>query len=210
MPDGTPAEPPAGRGTPRPGAGAQHDRPGREVGRARWAPAVVRRRAYTAALLAFRHLPAPVRRGVVRAVTPGFTVGAVVAVEHDGEVLFLRQPHRVGWSLPGGLLDAGERPADGVAREVHEETAMRVEVGLPVTTQVNARVRRVDVVYRLRTPTRPRVVVGGEAKDHRWIALDRLPEADDSTREIVDLLLRTQVPGCYDGRVLAEAPSRRS
>ncbi|MEJ5914767.1 NUDIX hydrolase [Pseudokineococcus sp. 1T1Z-3] len=186
---------------------ARRASPGGETGLARLAPAVLRRRAYTAALLAFRASPAPVRRAVVRAATPGFTVGAVVAIEHDGEVLFLRQPHRVGWSLPGGLLDAGERPEQGVVREVHEETAMRVEVGLPVTTQVNARVRRVDVIYRLRTSERPHVVAGGEAKEHRWMALDALEDADDSTREIVELLRRTQDVGCYDGRVVAEAPS---
>ncbi|WP_299037203.1 NUDIX hydrolase [uncultured Pseudokineococcus sp.] len=173
-----------------------------------WSPAVLRRRGYTALLLVFRHLPAPVRRGLVRAATPGFTVGAVVAIEHDGEVLFLRQPHRAGLSLPGGLLDRGERPAEGVAREVREETGLHVRVGLPVATQVNARVRRVDVIYRLRTSVRPQVDVGGEAKGFRWLPLGALEEADDSTREIVDLLRRAEQPGCYDGEVLPGSPAR--
>ncbi len=169
------------------------------------APARLRRRAYPLLLGVFRRLPAPLRRGLVRAGTPGFTVGAVVAIEHDGAVLFLRQPHRQGLSLPGGLLDRGERPAEGVEREVREETGLRVRVGLPVATQVNARVRRVDVIYRLRVDERPQVRVGGEAQDHRWVALADLGEADDSTREIVDLLRRAEQPGCYDGEVLAGA-----
>lgn len=147
-----------------------------------------RRRGYTAALLAFRRLPAPLRRGLVRAGTPGFTVGAVVAIECQDEVLFLRQPHRVGWSLPGGLLDRGERPGDAVVREVFEETGLRIEVGLPLTCQVNARVRRVDVVYRLLVASKPEVRVGGEAKAHRWMRVENLPEADASTREILDVL----------------------
>lgn len=162
-----------------------------------------RRRVGTVLLTAFRRLPPPVRRALVRAGTPGFTVGAVVALEHDGAVLFLRQPHREGWSLPGGLLDRGERPDEALAREVAEETGLRVTVGLPVATQVNARVRRVDVVYRLRLPERPEVVPGGEAREHRWIPVDELPAADDSTREILDVLARAADPSCYDGRLLA-------
>jgi len=173
-----------------------------------WSAAVLRRRGYTALLLAFRRLPPPVRRALVRAGTPGFTAGAVVAIEHEGEVLFLRQPHRRGLSLPGGLLDRGERPAEGVEREVREETGLHVRVGLPVATQVNARVRRVDVIYRLRTPTRPQVRVGGEAEDFRWLPLGALEDADDSTREIVDLLLRADQPGCYDGEVLPGPPEQ--
>ena len=166
------------------------------------APSSLRRRAYVLALRVFRALPAPARRGLVRAGTPGFTVGAVVAVQHGPDVLFLRQPHRVGWSLPGGLLDRGERPAEAVVREVREETGLDVEVGLPVATAVDARVRRVDVVYRLRVDERPRVAVGGEAQGFRWIALDDLRDADDSTRAIVRVLRRSERPGCYDGRVL--------
>lgn len=167
--------------------------------------ATLRRRGYTAALVAFRRTPAPVRRSIVRAATPGFTVGAVVAIEHGDRVLFLRQPHRDGWSLPGGLLDRGERSGDAVVREVFEETGLRIEVGIPLTCQVNARVRRVDVIYRLTVDTEPRVRVGGEAKDHRWMRLDELPGADASTLEILDLLRRSREPQHRGGRLVDEA-----
>ena len=166
--------------------------------------ATVRRRGYTAALLAFRRMPAPVRRTMVRAGTPGFTVGAVVAIECGDEILFLRQPHRAGWSLPGGLLDRGERPGDAVVREVYEETGLTIEVGLPLTCQVNARVRRVDVVYRLLIDHKPPVRVGGEAKDHRWMRLDELPEADGSTREILDVLERARDAQQMIGRLVED------
>ncbi len=165
----------------------------------------VRRRGYTAALLAFRKMPAPVRRSMVRAGTPSFTVGAVVAIEHGDRVLFLRQPHRLGWSLPGGLLDRGERPAQGVAREVFEETGLRIEVGLPVTCMVNARVRRVDVIYRLEVDHEPEVRVGGEAKDHRWMRVDELPDADGPTREILQVLEAARQPSAGASRLLEKA-----
>lgn len=172
----------------------------------------VRGRLHVGALTLFRHLPAPVRRGAVRAATPGFTVGAVLALVHDDAVLVLRQAHRTGWSLPGGLLDRGEAPHHGVERELREETGLGVRVGLPLTTQVNARLRRVDVVYRVRVEHRPAVRPGGEAQEARWLTPEQIvagvdggPGADGPTREILALLARAAQPGAHDGEVLAEA-----
>ncbi|MFP5345760.1 MAG: NUDIX hydrolase [Actinomycetes bacterium] len=158
------------------------------------------RKAHTAALLAFRRLPAPVRRSLVRMGTPGYTVGAVCVVEHEGRMLFLRQPHRHGWSLPGGLLKRGENAAAGVEREVYEETGLRIKVGRPVLTEVHPRVRRVDVIFRVATESRPDVRVGGEAKDYRWWRPDELPGADDSTRDILAALAAEEPD---HGRILA-------
>jgi ADP-ribose pyrophosphatase YjhB (NUDIX family) len=160
-------------------------------------------RAYVVLLTVFRWLPAVVRRTLVRAGTPGFTVGAVCAIDHDGSYLVLRQPHRPGWSLPGGLLSRGESAAEGVEREVHEETGLRVEVGLPLSVQVSGRVRRVDVIYRIRVDDRPEVTAGGEATAARWLPPGQIVRgADDPTREILDLLARADAPGATDGRLL--------
>ncbi len=148
----------------------------------------------------------------MRAATPGFTVGAVLVLVHDGRCLVLSQPHRPGWSLPGGLLDAGEAPHHGVQREVREETGLRVRVGLPLTTQVNAGLRRVDVVYRVQVASRPEVVPGGEAVAARWLTprevvdgVDGGPAADGPTREILALVARAGEPGAQDGAVLGPA-----
>lgn len=166
----------------------------------------LRRRGYTAALIAFRKLPAWARRGLVRAGTPGFTVGAVCVVARGDTVLFLRQPHRPGWSLPGGLLDRGETPAQAVVREVREETGLRIEVGIPVTTQVNPHVRRVDVIYRIAVDTEVPVRPGGEAKDARWMRPDEVLESSDGpTREILALLRAAAAGDAYAGRVVGTA-----
>ena len=161
------------------------------------------RRAHTAALTTFRRLPAPVRRSLVRAGTPGFTVGAVLVVEHGDAVLVLRQPHREGWSLPGGLLYRREPPHRGVERELREETGLRVRVGLPVVTQVNAALRRVDVVYGLRVAERPQVRPGGEAHEAAWLSPGEvLSHCDGSTREILELFARAREAGAQDGELL--------
>src|SRR3954454_2646604 len=124
---------------------------------------------YLFALRVFRRLPASVRRLLVRTGTPSCTVGAVCLLERDDRLLMLRQPHRVGWSLPGGLLDRGESAADAVSREVREELGLRIEVGRPVTVVVDSPLRRVDVIFRVRVDGDLREKVGGEATTARWL-----------------------------------------
>jgi len=45
----------------------------------------------------------------------------------DGRMLLVRQRELEVWSTPGGMIEPDERPADAAAREVWEETGLRVE-----------------------------------------------------------------------------------
>jgi 8-oxo-dGTP diphosphatase len=63
--------------------------------------------------------------------TPTVAVGAFV-FDPEGRVLLVErgQPPGAGlWTVPGGRLEPGETLAQGVAREVREETGLVVEVG---------------------------------------------------------------------------------
>jgi ADP-ribose pyrophosphatase YjhB (NUDIX family) len=61
------------------------------------------------------------------------SVPAVQAlVERDGRLLLARravEPGRGRWDIPGGFLQEGEHPHDGVRRELREETGLEVEPG---------------------------------------------------------------------------------
>ncbi|ANY05164.1 NUDIX hydrolase [Pseudonocardia sp. HH130630-07] len=59
-------------------------------------------------------------------VHPVAVVGVVVSP--DGRVLAARRRDDGRWEPPGGILEAGERFEDGVAREIHEETGLDVRV----------------------------------------------------------------------------------
>jgi 8-oxo-dGTP diphosphatase len=159
---------------------------------------------YLLALRVFRRLPAPVRRSLVRAGTPGFTVGAICLLERDDRILLLRQPHRDGWSLPGGLLDRGESAADAVVRELAEELGVRVQVGQPVTVVVDSPLRRVDVIYRIQVTGDLGERAGGEATTARWLRLDEVQEMDGPTQQILAAAAAVSDPQGYDGRVLPQ------
>ena len=102
---------------------------------------------------------------------------------------FNTQTHVAGdWGLPGGGLDEGESPADGVHREVWEETGQRIELGELVTVQSQHWVGRapggvledfhaVRIVYAATCPEPTDVVihdVGGTTSDARWVPFDEL------------------------------------
>jgi 8-oxo-dGTP diphosphatase len=57
-------------------------------------------------------------------------VGGIVRDESERILLILRghEPAKGLWSLPGGRVEPGESDAEATVREVHEETALEVEV----------------------------------------------------------------------------------
>lgn len=53
-------------------------------------------------------------------------------IEHEGKILFVRSSNDSKWDLPGGRLNVGELPREGLEREVTEELSLQIEVGRPV------------------------------------------------------------------------------
>jgi 8-oxo-dGTP diphosphatase len=79
--------------------------------------------------------------------TPLLSVGAVIV--KDGLVLLVRrgsEPLKGHWTLPGGVLEVGETLAEGVKREVREETGLVVE--LVELIELLERIYRDDVQVR--------------------------------------------------------------
>jgi 8-oxo-dGTP pyrophosphatase MutT (NUDIX family) len=136
----------------------------------------------------FYRLPAPTRRRLARLVAPKFLVGAV-AVIRDSEakgtggpdrLLLLRQPSHRGWGLPAGLLKKREHPAMGAARELFEETGVRIDAADLTAGVPNAIVHPVGVVDTIffgwvPASTTTLRVDGGEVLEAAWFPVDDLP-----------------------------------
>jgi 8-oxo-dGTP pyrophosphatase MutT (NUDIX family) len=143
------------------------------------------------AMRIFRRLPRALRRLIIHTVTPSYTIGAVLALfRADGKLLLVEQRHSPGWALPGGLLRSGERPQEGVAREVVEEVGIVLDpVLLPIPYAVVATAaRRVDIVF----VSRDGDGVGGahiaddiEVTGVGWFAIDALPDVSEPTMDIL-------------------------
>jgi ADP-ribose pyrophosphatase YjhB (NUDIX family) len=68
----------------------------------------------------------PLRAPIFSHPTP-FAVGDGAVIDDDGHILLIRRADNGLWAMPGGALEVGETPAEGVLREVLEETGARAE-----------------------------------------------------------------------------------
>lgn len=122
-------------------------------------------------------------------------VGVGALIFREGRVLLVRRGHAPSlgeWSIPGGALEVGETLADGVKREVREETGLAVEP-LAVVEVVDRIARdeagRVQFHYVL-VDYLCRVTGGSEAWADdavglRWAAMDELEGVAAFTQEVI-------------------------
>ena len=68
----------------------------------------------------------PLRAPIFSHPTP-FSVGDAAVIDDEGYILLIRRADNGLWAMPGGALEVGETPAEGVAREALEETGVRCE-----------------------------------------------------------------------------------
>lgn len=139
----------------------------------------------------FTRLPKQLKKRLVRAVTPNYTVGSVVLLRDEQDrLLMLRQPGNRGWSLPGGLINKREAPIDAAARELREETGVKLppeqlKQAVP-SSMVNPRTQQVDCVFTATVPSEVRIDPDPvEVLEARWYAIDQLPPL---TRPTANLL----------------------
>ena len=113
---------------------------------------------------------------------------AASALVHDGagRILLLRRSDNGRWSLPAGMIDPGEQPADAVLREIFEETGVRAQIER-LAGAATHRVRYpngdvceyLDVWFRCRAVAGTPRADGEESAEVGWFAPDALPELDE-------------------------------
>ena len=121
---------------------------------------------------------------MAREYPPGPVVGVGGVVTRDGRALIIRrghEPRKGEWSLPGGLVELGERLIDAVRREISEETGLDVEVGPMVETfdrvhrDPEGRVRfHFVIVDYLCVARSGAAVAGSDAEAVAWVTSEEL------------------------------------
>lgn len=115
-------------------------------------------------------------------------MGVGVLIEKDGRYLLIKRaadPDKGMWSVPGGLVEVGERVKDAAVREAMEETGLRVELveRLGVVDKImrddDGRVRyHFIIVQFLARIVEGEVKAMDDALEARWASLSELPSYD--------------------------------
>jgi len=127
---------------------------------------------------------------------PIIGVGAVII--EGSRVLLVRrdtEPLRGEWSVPGGMLELGEKLRDGVRREALEETGVTVEPGevLDVFDSIftdglgKTQYHYVLIDYLCR-PISGEAQAGSDVSEVRWVSLEALPAM--GLRESIEQVVR--------------------
>lgn len=116
-----------------------------------------------------------------------FVVAAHGVIHRDGKIL---TTHRAAdddymanlWDFPGGKVDAGETPEEGLVREISEETGLTVEIGEIEHVYTNLaelpEVQYVLLVYRCSFVSGEVTLEPKEHQDFEWVEVDQLRERD--------------------------------
>jgi len=110
------------------------------------------------------------------------SVAAVVVDERD-RALLIRRPDNGHWEPPGGVLELDEGIADGLRREVAEETGLEVEPSALTGVYKNMSRGIVALVFRCRQ-TGGVLTTSSEAAEVRWASRDEVAELADQAYAI--------------------------
>jgi len=84
------------------------------------------------------------------------------------------------WALPGGFVDEGERVAHAAARELAEETGLKLRslwlLGVYDTPGRDPRGWTVSITYLAPVPAQTPVTGGDDAREACWFPADTLPK----------------------------------
>ncbi|MCI0696007.1 NUDIX hydrolase [candidate division KSB1 bacterium] len=123
--------------------------------------------------------PACVRCEFIHYGNPKPCVGAVII--KNGKVLLIQranEPYKYYWDFPGGFLECGELPEEGLRREMMEELSIDISVIRLLGIYPDSYGPKGDAtlnIYYLCKVSHGEITPQTEIAEAKWFALDELP-----------------------------------
>ena len=136
----------------------------------------------------WREFPFGLRSFITGTIRPKFRVAVAAMIFDDkGYILLCEHTYRKfhPWGLPGGGLEYGENPEDGVRREVREETGLDVQVEKLLSAESAPNNHHINLIYLCK-------IVGGmfqpnhEISQTRFFSVDELPKLLSSEQAVIE------------------------
>ncbi|HEV8603312.1 MAG TPA: NUDIX domain-containing protein [Gaiellaceae bacterium] len=121
---------------------------------------------------------------------------SALCVDAQGRALLARRaggPFEGCWDLPGGFLNEGEHPLDGVRRELKEETGVEIEPLDFLGVWMDRYSEDASGPATLNFYWTARIVEGepepeDDVAELRWFALDEIPQDELAFRHLPDVI----------------------
>jgi 8-oxo-dGTP diphosphatase len=112
---------------------------------------------------------------------PKPTVSALIVNDKNQIILTKRgiEPFLNYWDIPGGFMEIGETPVDGLKREMLEELSVHIEpirlLGIYMDTYGNEDITTLNIFYVAKIVT-GNINPQSDVIDVKWFDLDNIPE----------------------------------
>jgi predicted RNase H-like nuclease/ADP-ribose pyrophosphatase YjhB (NUDIX family) len=125
---------------------------------------------------------------------PLWLPGVTAVVRRGDQVLLVERADNGRWTPVTGIVDPGEEPALAAAREVEEETGVRVRVDRLASTGAHAEIEHangdraayLDLTFACTWLEGEARVADDESTDVRWWPLDHLPPMSEPMRRRIE------------------------
>jgi len=123
------------------------------------------------------------------------TIAAALLLNASGQTLLVRKRGTQAFMQPGGKIDAGERPIEALARELHEELGLRIDPADALALGAFSAPAANEPGYQVHCQLFQLVITedvtcAAEIEEARWVSLEdcaRLPLAPLTRDHILPL-----------------------